>query len=1058
MQFSLLAIGLAMAVNAQAVSGPSPQVNAAGQEIGNRANPVNFPQSTANESAFKKATLAANERLKKRTPLSENADLGDEKASVFWQKNVLGTGIGAAGVAVDEFLSNGAKQIILGSGSGYGANFKISMIDTLNQKFDVIKQLSLEQNIVKLKSYTTDDGQKHLLVLGVDGVFFSVNPSDLTLIEATTLPQIATDFDVVKVEGEWRIVVKYDTRLVLLNPTDFTEIAQASVTNTDSYYNRHIVTGAFLEKDSLAVVSQGGDVYSLTAQSVALEKTVNTSLARQMQALDITGDGLDEIIVAKDWYEVFAFDVLQDGKYWSHATDLNVDKLGIYDVNQDGKLDVLYGDAQWGDLHAIDSKTGERFWQINNPEHGVASLHVEDIDKDNQLEIMWGAGHSSSGADYYYVHDVETKALEWQSEDLVPPFVGDIAEQSGDLIAAVSSSESDSGYGSGLIEVVNLFTKATLWKSTQADMPHTWTGVHALILADVDSDVGQEVIVGTDYLYDGRVYIFDASTGQKKHSIELQDGSPISVLDAYDVDGDGIKEIIIANTKEHTGSDGANVQIIDGQTGFVDKQSPMVTQGWEGIVAIHTTQRSQDNAPHVFMIAENQLLAYDTDTGLLKTLSQNSTNGGVNLLSVTSTQMQGEERIIVSDTNGKIHYLNDEAELVFIADVCNSQITGLSSPRAGEVGFVCESAFGAFHVEAETMLWQQENNDYITQKLATYAKGDENYYAVGASNFTVYAQGIVMPEFNLPDVEVTSHFNKSVTGNVTSTIDVDMYRVESTQTLGELVFSETSLGEFTYTPHGTATGEETILYKALKNGLESDTASITVTITNEAPVANDMALSGHWASPLNFMLNASDANNDDLTFTLVESVTEGELSLDSETSGNISYLFSGENLNSVTFTYKVSDGLAETTPSTVTLTPTNTTPTVTSAQYNLAHANATTQTLAASDADGDTLSFAITTQPEKGDLTFDEQTGEYTYTPAGDEAYAATFEFTASDGVSVSDTGSVKFTVAAKPAAKSSEGTSGSQNTAENASSGGALYGLLALVCAAGLRKRKRIM
>ncbi len=59
------------------------------------------------------------------------------------------------------------------------------------------------------------------------------------------------------------------------------------------------------------------------------------------------------------------------------------------DYNSDGAIDVIYGDDQWGEIHALDSQTGEELGQVDNPEHGVVGLSIGDYDGDGINEISW---------------------------------------------------------------------------------------------------------------------------------------------------------------------------------------------------------------------------------------------------------------------------------------------------------------------------------------------------------------------------------------------------------------------------------------------------------------------------------------------------------------------------------------------------------------------------------------------------------------------------------------------------------------------------------------------
>ena len=51
---------------------------------------------------------------------------------------------------------------------------------------------------------------------------------------------------------------------------------------------------------------------------------------------------------------------------------------------------MIYGDGQWGEVHAYDPVTLTQKWEIKNPDHGVTDIAVFDTDGDGALEIIWG--------------------------------------------------------------------------------------------------------------------------------------------------------------------------------------------------------------------------------------------------------------------------------------------------------------------------------------------------------------------------------------------------------------------------------------------------------------------------------------------------------------------------------------------------------------------------------------------------------------------------------------------------------------------------------------------
>ncbi|NVK55621.1 MAG: Ig-like domain-containing protein [Alteromonadaceae bacterium] len=70
------------------------------------------------------------------------------------------------------------------------------------------------------------------------------------------------------------------------------------------------------------------------------------------------------------------------------------------------------------------------------------------------------------------------------------------------------------------------------------------------------------------------------------------------------------------------------------------------------------------------------------------------------------------------------------------------------------------------------------------------------------------------------------------------------------------------------------------------------------------------------------------------------------------------------------------------------------------------------ESLSATDADGDSLTFALSTEPELGTVTVNAN-GEFTYTPYAEITGPDNFTFTVSDGQAFAVTGSVTITIEA---------------------------------------------
>jgi VCBS repeat-containing protein len=188
-------------------------------------------------------------------------------------------------------------------------------------------------------------------------------------------------------------------------------------------------------------------------------------------------------------------------------------------------------------------------------------------------------------------------------------------------------------------------------------------------------------------------------------------------------------------------------------------------------------------------------------------------------------------------------------------------------------------------------------------------------------------------------------------------------------------------------------------------------ATITVAGANDAPAAVTVAVTANEDTSVSGTLIATDADaNASLSFAVVTAPAKGTLTLNANGSytynpaGAFEGLDAGETEN-VTFTYSVSDG-AVTVQKTATLTVTgaNDGPVAVTAALTANEDTSLTGTLSATDADVETLTFAVVTQPPKGTLTLDAN-GAFTFNPGNafqgldtGETENVTFTYSVTDG------------------------------------------------------------
>ncbi len=194
--------------------------------------------------------------------------------------------------------------------------------------------------------------------------------------------------------------------------------------------------------------------------------------------------------------------------------------------------------------------------------------------------------------------------------------------------------------------------------------------------------------------------------------------------------------------------------------------------------------------------------------------------------------------------------------------------------------------------------------------------------------------------------------------------------------------------------------------------VHSDPYLVRYSDINTAPQANDGSYTVAEDGVVNDSLAATDAENDTLTYSVVSQPAHGSVSVDPAT-GAFTYTPEADYHGTDSFVFTVSDGWAESAPATaqITVTPVNDAPVATAASLATSEDAALTGTLAATDPDGDALSFVVTVQPAHGTVSLDPATGSFTYTPEADFSGADSFVFAVSDGTVTSAPATVEIAV-----------------------------------------------
>ncbi len=197
-------------------------------------------------------------------------------------------------------------------------------------------------------------------------------------------------------------------------------------------------------------------------------------------------------------------------------------------------------------------------------------------------------------------------------------------------------------------------------------------------------------------------------------------------------------------------------------------------------------------------------------------------------------------------------------------------------------------------------------------------------------------------------------------------------------------------GTYTYTPNANFNGTDTFTYEVSDGNGGKDTAVVTLTINavNDSPVANDDTATVMEDNVLNgtVMSNDSDVDGDKLTVntTPVVAPTNGTLVLNAD--GTYTYTPNKDFSGTDTFTYEISDtnGVKDTAVVTITVTPVNDAPLITS-DINVTFAENGTGTVLDvqstddNDAENKGLTYSLLPFMDGAVFTIDPVTGAITF-------------------------------------------------------------------------------
>ena len=302
-------------------------------------------------------------------------------------------------------------------------------------------------------------------------------------------------------------------------------------------------------------------------------------------------------------------------------------------------------------------------------------------------------------------------------------------------------------------------------------------------------------------------------------------------------------------------------------------------------------------------------------------------------------------------------------------------------------------------------------------KQITKLNGDKKTFTDGSNvigtDLDTYNNG----KKDILPVSTDSAFDTEENGNMTCTLnatDADgdgiIYMMERQASQGTVSINNN--GTYTYASNKNFTGNDSFTYKSNDIYGNSNIATVNVTVhpTNHAPVSNNLTFDIETNNNLTAELNVTDTDGDPVTYEILNSTSQGNITLNSN--GTFNYVPADGFIGNDTFTYTAKDWKETGNNATVQIHihPVNHEPVTNNANFTMNKNENIKSNLTATDEDGDLLSYNIKDKPSHGKLILNSD-GSFDYTPNKNYTGNETFTYTAKDWKDTSEIGTVKIEV-----------------------------------------------
>ena len=258
---------------------------------------------------------------------------------------------------------------------------------------------------------------------------------------------------------------------------------------------------------------------------------------------DMNNDGqLDVIVNGSCNPTIFCIDGNSGNLIWSQPSGGGDSPPSAADIDQDGLPEVLFGNFN-GEIRILNGEDGSTAKIIQANPNGNA-IQTEptlvDVNNDGQLDILAANFFNDNGL-FVWAFDYESGTPIWTNEQSIPD--ADFHAYHGGAIADIDNDglpEYVIGSGAGFITAINLEDGSDLWtKELNASL------MSAITIADLDADEELEIIFNNnDHItFDERIWVVNGADGSEEWSYPVNFSS-FRGMSISDINGNGQLDLV----------------------------------------------------------------------------------------------------------------------------------------------------------------------------------------------------------------------------------------------------------------------------------------------------------------------------------------------------------------------------------------------------------------------------------------------------------------------------------------------------------------------------------